>query len=106
MFTKVKVPWGREVVTKFQFIEGMNHKLEVHVSIGNSVNSYSSLFSSSCPPQNEDGFFQKPLLYSSSIIVHSHYSIRLNLPLNENEDFSAGKGNILLFRVCGPRPLQ
>lgn len=91
---------GGEVVTKLQFTEGKaNLRLEVHVSSVNSVNSYSSFFffsSLPCPP-NEDGFFQKPRLYSSSIIVHSHYSIRLNLPLNENEDFSTGKSNIFWF---------
>ena len=71
-------------MTKLQFTEEkVNLGLEVHVSIGNSVNSYSSLFFffffKSPPPPNEDVFFQKPLLYSSSIIAHSHYSIRLNL---------------------------
>lgn len=60
------------------------------MSSGDSVNSPPTIFFH----QNEDGFFLKLLLYSSSILVHSHFSIRLNLPLNENEDFSTGKENI------------
>lgn len=27
--------------------------------------------------------------------MHSHYSIRLNLPISENEDVSAGEENLL-----------
>lgn len=49
------------------------------------------------PSQNEDDFFSKPLLFSSSVVVHSHYSVQPKLPFNENEDFSAGKDNVFWF---------
>lgn len=109
----LKFPEG-EVVMRFQLTDGKVHLgLEVCMSIGNSVNGYSvfSFFISTTrtlvPVPLKDSFFQKPLLYSS-VIVHSHYSIRLNLPLNEKEDFSlyCKRQHILVFRVCGPRPLQ
>lgn len=43
--------------------------------------------------QNEDDFILKPLLYSS-ILVHSHYPIGLNLPISENGDVSTGEEHL------------
>lgn len=72
---------------------------EKFISSGNSVNSYLSNCHLPHPPflflffcLKED-FILKPLLYSS-ILVHSHYSIRLNLLINENEDVSTGEENL------------
>lgn len=80
----------------FQYTEGkVNLRLEVNMSLGNNVNNYSSLFFfPHPPPQNEGDFCKKPLLCSSSIIVHSHCSTKASLPLNENDNFSVGKGNV------------
>lgn len=86
-------------MTKFQFTEEkVNLRFEVNMSLGNNVNNYSSLFFfPHSPSQNEGDFCQKPLLCFSPITVHSHCSTGLSLPLNENEDFSVGKGSMFGF---------
>lgn len=73
-------------------------KSKFHMRSSHPVVIVSTITSQPSPPlfffsQNEDDFILKPLLYSS-ILVHSHYPIGLNLPISENGDVSTGEEHL------------